>query len=67
MNEQVEQAQLELSTFKFLQAQEEAAVPKRLDALIEDVNRQKEREHALQIRYAELQEQLQEAQQRRAS
>lgn len=58
--EQIEQAYLELSTFKFLQNQEEAAVPRRVNALIEDVNRQTERERVLQIRYAQLQDQLQQ-------
>ncbi|XP_076296861.1 cell division cycle protein 21 [Lasioglossum baleicum] len=57
--EQIEQAHLELSTFKFLQTQEEAAVPRRVNALMEDVNRQTERERVLQVRYAQLQDQLQ--------
>lgn len=56
--EQIEQAHLELSTFKFLQTQEEAAVPRRVNALMEDVNRQTERERVLQARYAQLQDQL---------
>ncbi|XP_046435737.1 cell division cycle 5-like protein [Neodiprion virginianus] len=60
--EQIEQAHLELSTFKFLQAQEEAAVPRRLNALMEDVNRQTERERILQNKFAELQDQLQQLQ-----
>ncbi|KAF7403985.1 hypothetical protein HZH68_006779 [Vespula germanica] len=60
MCEQIEQAYLELSTFKFLQNQEEAAVPRRVNALIEDVNRQTERERVLQMRYAQLQDQLQQ-------
>ncbi|XP_060820582.1 cell division cycle 5-like protein isoform X1 [Bombus pascuorum] len=58
--EQIEQAHLELSTFKFLQTQEEAAVPRRVNALMEDVNRQTERERVLQGRYAQLQDQLQQ-------
>ncbi|XP_015185878.1 PREDICTED: cell division cycle 5-like protein [Polistes dominula] len=58
--EQIEQAHLELSTFKFLQNQEEAAVPRRVNALIEDVNRQTERERILQMRYAQLQDKLQQ-------
>ncbi|XP_043486424.1 cell division cycle 5-like protein, partial [Polistes fuscatus] len=58
--EQIEQAHLELSTFKFLQNQEEAAVPRRINALIEDVNRQTERERILQMRYAQLQDKLQQ-------
>ena len=60
LTDQIEQARLELSTFKFLQKQEEAALPRRLDALMEDVNRQKERERSLQSRYSLLKEQLHE-------
>lgn len=56
--EQVEQSQLELSTFKFLQSQEDAALTRRVSCLTEDVNRQVEREKSLQSRYAKLQEEL---------
>ncbi|KAJ8674870.1 hypothetical protein QAD02_010656 [Eretmocerus hayati] len=62
LTEQIEQAQLELSTFTFLQKQEEIALPRRLDSLMEDVERQKEREHALQYRYAQLKDRFQELQ-----
>lgn len=58
--DQVEQAYLELSTFKFLQSQEEAAIPRRIQALTEDVNRQVEREKALQKKYAERKQLLEE-------
>ncbi|XP_058788836.1 cell division cycle 5-like protein [Phymastichus coffea] len=61
LQDQIDQLRLELSTFKFLQKQEDAALPRRLESLMEDVNRQKERERALQIRYAQLQEQLHES------
>ncbi|PSN39298.1 Cell division cycle 5-like protein [Blattella germanica] len=64
--EQIEQGQLELSTFRFLQRQEMAAIPRRLESLTEDVNRQTEREKTLQAKYSELQltaEQLQQQQQ----
>ncbi|KDR18926.1 cell division cycle 5-like protein [Zootermopsis nevadensis] len=54
--EQIEQAQLELSTFNFLQRQEMAAIPRRLESLTEDVTRQTEREKTLQAKFAELQE-----------
>ncbi|KRT79782.1 hypothetical protein AMK59_6609 [Oryctes borbonicus] len=53
--EQMDQAHLELNTFKFLQAQEKAALPRRIQSLTEDVNRQMERERQLQSRYSELQ------------
>ncbi|KAJ1521666.1 hypothetical protein ONE63_003312 [Megalurothrips usitatus] len=52
--EQLEHADMELSTFRFLQLQEMAAIPRRIESITEDVNRQKEREFMLQQRYAEL-------------
>lgn len=58
--EQLEQADMELSTFKFLQQQEIAAIPRRLESITEDVNRQKERELALQQRYGDLMKTLEE-------
>lgn len=59
-NEQIEQNSLALSTFKFLAAQEDLAIPKRLESLTEDVMRQTEREKSLQNRYAQLTEELEE-------
>ncbi|GJQ84593.1 hypothetical protein Trydic_g10205 [Trypoxylus dichotomus] len=56
--EQMDQAHLELNTFKFLQEQEKAALPRRIQSLTEDVNRQMERERLLQSRYSELQEKV---------
>lgn len=58
--EQIEQNYLSLSTFKFLEKMETTAIPKRLEALTEDVARQTEREKQLQKRYSELLEQLKE-------
>lgn len=58
--DQMEQSYLELSTFKFLQQQEMAAIPRRLESLTEDVNRQTEREKALQKKYGELQDTLEQ-------
>lgn len=52
--EQIEQNYLALSTFKFLNAQENAAIPKRLESLNEDVVRQTDREKQLQNHYAML-------------
>ncbi|ALC44059.1 CG6905 [Drosophila busckii] len=54
---QIEQNSVSLSTFKFLSLQEAVAVPRRLDALQEDVRRQMEREKELQQRYADLAQQ----------
>uniref|UniRef100_A0A1Y9HB77 Uncharacterized protein n=1 Tax=Anopheles farauti TaxID=69004 RepID=A0A1Y9HB77_9DIPT len=59
-NEQIEQNSLALSTFKFLAAQEDLAIPKRLESLTEDVMRQTEREKTLQARYAQLTDELEE-------
>ncbi|XP_013138731.1 PREDICTED: cell division cycle 5-related protein [Papilio polytes] len=60
LQEQMEQANLELSTFRFLAEQEKAAIPRRIESLTEDVNRQTEREKLLQRRYAELQAELED-------
>lgn len=60
LQEQIQQAHLELSTFKLLQSQEESALQRRINAIAEDVNRQIEREHSLQSRYGQLVEELEE-------
>ncbi|XP_063619363.1 cell division cycle 5-like protein [Cydia splendana] len=62
LQDQIEQANLELSTFKFLAEQEKAAIPRRIESLTEDVNRQTEREKQLQKRYAELQAEIEDLQ-----
>ncbi|EDW04547.1 GH23816 [Drosophila grimshawi] len=54
---QIEQNTQSLSTFRFLGEQEGIAVPRRLEALQEDVRRQMEREKELQLKYAHLAEQ----------
>ncbi|XP_058451728.1 cell division cycle 5-like protein [Malaya genurostris] len=59
-NEQIEQNNLALSTFKFLASQEDLAIPKRMESLTEDVMRQTEREKTLQKRYAQLIEEFRE-------
>uniref|UniRef100_A0A336LTJ0 CSON004489 protein n=1 Tax=Culicoides sonorensis TaxID=179676 RepID=A0A336LTJ0_CULSO len=56
--EQIEQSHLALSTFKYLAAQEDQAIPKRIQQLTDDVDRQMEREKVLQAKYASLQEEL---------
>ncbi|KAF7990428.1 hypothetical protein HCN44_000233 [Aphidius gifuensis] len=48
--------QFELSTFKFLQSQEDAALTRRVSCLTEDLYRQVEREKSLQTIYLVLQE-----------
>lgn len=60
--EQIEQAQLELSTFNFLQRQEMAAIPRRLESLTEDVSRQTEREKTLQAKFSELEQTVEQLQ-----
>ncbi|CAJ1066765.1 cell division cycle 5-like protein [Xyrichtys novacula] len=52
--EQVEQSATELETFSQLKKQEDTAIPRRQEALREDVERQMERERELQQRYGEL-------------
>ena len=51
--DQIEQAHLELRTFEELKRHEDSAIPRRLECL-RDVQRQQEREKALQQRYADL-------------
>lgn len=62
LQDQIEQANLELSTFKFLAEQEKAAIPRRIESLTEDVSRQTEREKLLQKRYSELQTEVENMQ-----
>lgn len=52
--EQVEQSATELHTFHLLKKQEDSAIPRRKEALREDVERQQEREKELQQRYGDL-------------
>ncbi|XP_074093173.1 cell division cycle 5-like protein isoform X2 [Macrotis lagotis] len=52
--DQIEQAHLELRTFEELKKHEDSAIPRRLECLKEDVQRQQEREKELQQRYAGL-------------
>ncbi|KAJ8288735.1 hypothetical protein COCON_G00013940 [Conger conger] len=52
--DQLEQAQVELRTFQELKKQEDTAIPRRKEALREDVQRQQEREKELQQRFADL-------------
>lgn len=53
--DETDKAHMELSTFKLLQLQEENAIPKRIESISEDVNRQLEREKSLQKRFSQLQ------------
>ncbi|XP_052009569.1 LOW QUALITY PROTEIN: cell division cycle 5-like protein [Xyrauchen texanus] len=52
--DQVEQANVELHTFQELKKQEDHAIPRRQEALREDVQRQQDREKELQQRFADL-------------
>ncbi|XP_006882194.1 PREDICTED: cell division cycle 5-like protein [Elephantulus edwardii] len=52
--DQIEQAYLELRTFEELKKHEDSAIPRRLECLKEDVQRQQDREKELQNRYADL-------------
>ncbi|MCI4382524.1 hypothetical protein PGIGA_G00016000 [Pangasianodon gigas] len=52
--DQVEQAHMELHTFQELKKQEDLAIPRRQEALREDVQRQQDREKELQQRFADL-------------
>ncbi len=50
---------MELSTFSFLKDSETQAIPKRLQSISEDVDRQTEREKKLQETFSQAQYQLQ--------
>ncbi|XP_033635958.1 cell division cycle 5-like protein [Asterias rubens] len=52
--DQVEQTHIELETFEALKRNEDAAIPKRLESLREDLKRQTDREKELQKRFADL-------------
>merc|ERR1712223_989255 len=54
ISDQIEQSQLELSTFRFLSDQETAAIPQRLQSIKDDVARQKSREKELQDEFSKL-------------
>ncbi|CAG9765204.1 unnamed protein product [Ceutorhynchus assimilis] len=56
--ENIDQANLELKTFKFLQEQERNALPRRIQGLTEDVSRQLEREKGLQTKYNDYQNKI---------
>ncbi|XP_044757093.1 cell division cycle 5-like protein [Coccinella septempunctata] len=60
LNEQADQLELELNSLKLLAEQEKVAMAKRVQSLTEDVNRQVEREKALQLKYSSLQDQIRE-------
>lgn len=55
LSDQLEQTYLERNTFDNLRHHEIGAIPKRMESLKEDVQRQMERERELQKRYSELQ------------
>ncbi|KAH9507984.1 CDC5 cell division cycle 5-like protein [Bulinus truncatus] len=57
VTEQIESTRIELNTFEHLRHHEMGAIPKRLESLTEDVQRQTERERELQKRFSQLQHQ----------
>ena len=56
LQDQLEQASVEKETFEGLSKHETAAIPRRLQHLLEDVERQKKRESELQKKYQDLAE-----------
>jgi len=63
--DQLEQNRLELSTFDQLKICESVAIPRRLESMSEDVNKQKTRETELQSRYRDALFRIEEAKQGR--
>ncbi|KAK0064476.1 cell division cycle 5-like protein [Biomphalaria pfeifferi] len=57
LTEQIESTRIELGTFEHLRQHEMGAIPKRLESLTEDVQRQTDRERELQKRFSQLQHQ----------
>lgn len=55
LSDQIERGGMELSTFEFLKEMESVAIPRRLEALQEDLDSQKVREKELQARFREAQ------------
>nr|CAG4638299.1 EOG090X02CC [Cyclestheria hislopi] len=55
--EQIEASRLELDTYTFLKTKEDAAIPRRLETLRSEVNRQMERESELQRQFQQRSEQ----------
>ncbi|KAF6208293.1 hypothetical protein GE061_016747 [Apolygus lucorum] len=53
--DQIDQAHMEKSTFQLLQQLEESAIPRRIEAISEEVSRQLDREKTLQKRFNDLQ------------
>jgi len=60
--DQLERSDMEKSTFEFLKDMEMVAIPRRLEGLKQDVERQQEREKELQKRFGDLQLELQSLQ-----
>ncbi|XP_065057512.1 cell division cycle 5-related protein-like [Rhopilema esculentum] len=54
ISEQVQQTHVEAETFNMLKGQETNSIPRRIEAIKEDVERQTEREKALQAKFADL-------------
>merc|ERR1712242_4137 len=65
--EQLEQSRLELDTFSQLKLSEEVTIPRRLEIITTDVEKQKEREKDLQSQYRDTLFNLEEAKQGRFS
>jgi len=63
MHDQLDQLRIEADTFQLLSTQEHHAIPRRMEALEEDVRRQTEREYVLQHRYSDLMYERDELQQ----
>ena len=59
--EQLEQSRLEMTTFDQLRLNETNAIPRRLEAITEDVKKQTDREKDLQAKYREIVNKLEEA------
>jgi len=58
--DQLERSRMEKSTFEFLQEMESVAIPRRVEALKADLDKQKAREKELQTRFSNVQFELEQ-------
>lgn len=54
LHNQVESKQVELQTFEKIREHELQAIPKRIESLVDDFNKQNQREKELQKKFADL-------------
>jgi pre-mRNA-splicing factor CDC5/CEF1 len=64
LSDQLERSKMERSTFEFLKEMESVAIPRRVESLKEDLDKQKAREKELQTRFSNVQFELEQLKQK---